>query len=344
MMGQQGYAQGQKAVQDMALRRAGELFSAGDIRGAQAAAAQGGSLQALMGFSNLANSDRDFAFRRQEAQRAQGNTEASRALQERQFAQSAAAQAAAQALQRQQFAWQQEQGNRPEIQMVEDEMGRKIPVLIDRKTNAVRPLNTSAAFGTPAPSNIPPGVDAATYRKEAAKDAIKSSASSRDLMEGGKVVMGMVDQLEKKIGVGDPQTAKRFGSAAGPFVGAFHDLPTWDPRRLGYEALQSRESKAYLDQIKQDAQGINTVMQRALLKGGGQITENERAQINEILGKISQARSVEDAQALLTNFRGIVRKLFQMPEPSASGATTRPAPQAAPSNLPSLPPGFELVK
>jgi hypothetical protein len=145
MMGQQGYAQGQKAVQDMALREAGQLFSRGDVAGAQAAAARGGSLQALMGFSNLANNDRNFSFRQQEAQRAQGNSDRSFKLQERQIAQSAAAQAAALALQRQQLAWQQEQGNRPEIREVTDASGNKSLVLVDRKANSARPIDTGVS-------------------------------------------------------------------------------------------------------------------------------------------------------------------------------------------------------
>jgi hypothetical protein len=141
--------------------------------------------------------------------------------------------------------------------------------------------------------------------------------------------------LEKKISSpADPKVAQRFGAATGPFVAAASDASTWDPRKWAYEGVQSRESKAYLDQIKQDAQAINSTMQRALLKGGGAISDSERASINQILGAIAQARSPNDAKALLGNFRGIVRQMFKLPDAGQSTAAQ------APAGLPPLPPGF----
>jgi hypothetical protein len=295
-----------------------------------------------MSLAQLGNSERDYNRAITNDERAQRNADRSYGLQERQLSALAAERAATRDLQRQQFAWQQEQGNRPEVQMVEDENGRKIPVLIDRKTNSVRPLNTSAALGPSTPSNIPPGVDAAEYRKKLADDAVKAATSTRDLQQGGATVMGMVDQLERKISnPTDPSVAKRFGAAAGPYAGPASDAATWDPRRAIYEGLQSRESKAYLDQIKQDAQAINATMQRALLKGQGAVSESERADIARILGQIAQSRSPDDALALLNNFRGLVRRMFQMPEPQGQAAAPT---QTAPANTPALPPGFQLVK
>lgn len=111
LMGQQGFDAGRKSMQDAAMSEAGRLYAAGDVKGAQAAASRGGSLQALMGFANLQNNDRDFAFRQSEAARAQENTNKSFGLQERQLNLTAGQQAAQLALQKAQFDYQKSQGS-----------------------------------------------------------------------------------------------------------------------------------------------------------------------------------------------------------------------------------------
>lgn len=87
MMGQQGYQTGREYSRDNAIAQAGKLYAAGDVTGAKALAAQGGpsGLALLMNMSQQGNQDRQFAFQQQEAQRAQGNTEAARAEGIRQF-------------------------------------------------------------------------------------------------------------------------------------------------------------------------------------------------------------------------------------------------------------------
>lgn len=93
-----------------------------------------------MSLAQLSNNNRDFGFRQTEAERAQKNTEAQLALQRQQIAATAGNTAASQALARQQFEWQKEQGNRPDIREVTDENGNKKLVLVDRKANAVQPV------------------------------------------------------------------------------------------------------------------------------------------------------------------------------------------------------------
>jgi hypothetical protein len=85
LMGKQGYDQGKERNVDMVRQQAAQefqtnpqsalarLLGAGDVQGAQAIASMG-------------NNARDFAFRQQEAQRAQGNADRSYGLQERQLA------------------------------------------------------------------------------------------------------------------------------------------------------------------------------------------------------------------------------------------------------------------
>lgn len=320
LMGQKGYETGKKTMQDSALAEAGRLYAAGDLAGAKAMAAQGGSLATLMGFANQANNERDFKFRQTEAQRAQQNADRGFGLQERQIGATAGNAAAMRDLQRQQFEFQKEQGNRPEIRDVNG-----VPMLVDRKSNQMVPIG-----GTPPPPpGIPPGVDPTVYRREQAQAAVKSQTADRDLQDGGKSVMAMIDKLEAKIiNPADPNVARKFSAAAGPFVGPASDASAWDPRKWMYEAGRTRESKAYLDQIKQDAQAINATMQRALLKGQGSASNEERAAISQILGKIIEARSPEDAQALMGNFRGIVRNMFKMQDDGGGQPGKIPPPPA----------------
>jgi len=127
-----GYDAGQKRLQQAAIQRAGEMFAKGDIAGAQAAAAEGGSLQALMGFAGLKNNERDFMFRESEAARAQENTTKGFGLQEKQINATAANAAASQALARAQFEHQKEVANRAEIKTIKDDNGNEILVRIDR--------------------------------------------------------------------------------------------------------------------------------------------------------------------------------------------------------------------
>jgi hypothetical protein len=155
----------------------------------------------------------------------------------------------------------------------------------------------------PAGPPVPPGVDPKKYRQEMATQM----AQRAGFAEGERTVLGMVDLLKEKT------KQPLFAEAVGPFAGAAHEAPIYTPQRLIYESVQSRPAKAFLDRVKQDAQAINTVLQRELLKGGGSITENERTQINQILGAITTSRSPQDAQDQLDNFKLLVRKLFARP-------------------------------
>jgi hypothetical protein len=150
MLGVQGYDAGQKRAQQQAIQEAGQLYASGDVKGAQAAAARGGSLQALMGFAGLQNQDRDFGFRQTESQRAQGNTERGFGLQEKQIGMTAANSAATRDLARQQFEFQKQIANQADVKTVKDAAGNETLVRVDRQGNAT-PINTgvSQAGGNP---------------------------------------------------------------------------------------------------------------------------------------------------------------------------------------------------
>jgi hypothetical protein len=152
--------------------------------------------------------------------------------------------------------------------------------------------------------------DPDAYRKKLGTEQGEAEGNRRTRETTFGTLMKQTDVLEEKIK--DP----RFGDAAGPFVEEASRKEFYDPRRWIYEAKQSQESKTFLERIKQDAQAINSSLQRILLEKQGQVTENERLQINDILGKIAGARSAEEARGHLDNFRTLAGNMFGKSEQS----------------------------
>jgi hypothetical protein len=152
--------------------------------------------------------------------------------------------------------------------------------------------------------------DATKYREKLGAEQGEIEANRRRRETTFDTLMKQTDVLEEKIN--DP----RFGDAAGPFVEEASRKEFYDPRRWIYEAKQSQESKTFLERIKQDAQSINSALQQILLEKQGPVTENERLQINDILGKIAGARSADEAKGHLDNFRTLARNMFGKREQS----------------------------
>ncbi len=154
------------------------------------------------------------------------------------------------------------------------------------------------------------------------KSDITIAATKKTLRSGGKQVLGAVDLLLRKVGSraeGATQEqrdqAKLFEQTTGLLEGTDFGIFA---RSLNPAA--SAKGLALVKEIRQDSQAINTLMQRALLKGGGSITENEREQINQILGGIATTNSSEEAVRLLNNFKQLVRSIFDFNVgPAAAG-------------------------
>ena len=147
----------------------------------------------------------------------------------------------------------------------------------------------------------------------------EQKASDISKADIGKNVNTLIDQLETKIW--DPVTKKpneHFAKASGPFKQGAADDPTWSPRRMIYEGTMDPKAKAHMNQIAQHAQAIASTMQNALLSGQGAVSIEERNMIAAIPGKIREARSVEDAIAMLNNLRQINRSMFKMEDPAAA--------------------------
>jgi len=88
------------------------LGQGGDVSSAGRALLAAGDIQGAMTLANLGNSERDYNFRVQEAQRAQGNADRS-------------------------FQLQKDTANTAQIVTVEDAAGNKVPVRVDRSGNAM---------------------------------------------------------------------------------------------------------------------------------------------------------------------------------------------------------------
>lgn len=201
-------------------------------------------------------------------------------------------------------------------------------------------LAQGGTLPTPNVSPPPPNVSGKKYKEAAGKELGEEAARQAQLPQFGEQMMSMVDQLEQKV------KNPLFTSATGPTREALQNLPGTDWRRIAYERWQGPMQKGLLQRVQQDAQAINSEMNRLLLKGQGSVTENEREQINRILGGIASSSNAEQALELLNNFRGIVRKKFRMGEPGNAGGynlsgASSPGASAA-GNLPPPPPGFTV--
>jgi hypothetical protein len=212
-------------------------------------------------------------------------------------------------LKRQQFQHQKDQANRPVFHNTFDPtIGEAVPTPYRFTPNGVEQMPVmgrqmpQVVPGQPVIPPPPIGGDAKKWRMDQTEEMAKTSA----LRSGGARVLGLVDQIEKKTN--DPM----FKEAIGPFSAEASEQPLWSPMRLGYEALQSKDAKTFLGQVRQDANALDSIMQRELLKGQGVISDPERAAIAKIKGEIAAARSPEHARQLLGNFRGVVRNLFQL--------------------------------
>lgn len=170
-----------------------------------------------------------------------------------------------------------------------------------------------------------------------AKERIKQEEKTRGKrVEGqnvGNRVLRMIDDFETKlIGSEGPRATKsqraiadRFSSAAGPFEDSFIGRGVGEIAAAIDPTGTSRENTERLTRIKQRAQGIRTVLQRAFLAGQGQVTENEREQINQILGEIGTAKNARFASQRLGTLRDIVTNAFGIGDATTGGAvqTTR---------------------
>lgn len=320
LMGQQGFDTGRKAMQDAAMSEAGRLYAAGDVKGAQAAASRGGSLQALMGFANLQNNDRDFSFRQTEAQRAQQNADRGFGLQERQINATAGNTAAAQALARAQFAYQQEQGNRPELREVSDSNGDKKLVLVDRKNpENVKPVNVPGQ--TTEKNN--PFLAGGNMNEGQSNAALYANRA----MEAEKVLSG--------AGIANTgSSATERAKAAVPLVGNFlasENYQKFDQARRDFTAaILRKESGAAIGKEEY----ANADRQYFPQPGDSPavIEQKRRNRISAIRG-IGAAAGTGYKPAMTIDAQGNVVDRGQ-PAP-------QPAPRAAPAtNLPPLPPGF----
>ena len=198
------------------------------------------------------------------------------------------------------------------------------------------PSTATPVQASPAPAlplNRRKAIEA--YSTETGKDAAKSAEKE----QAGTKVIGLIDRLITKTQHPDDPNKDNplFAEATGPTHEYASNQPVWNPARLAYEYTPlgpSKEAQGFLGQIRSDAQAINSELQRAYLSGQGSVTENERAQISDILGRVAAARSPQEARGLLNNAKGILGIAMQRGY-AVPGAT---GPKEPPSAPPSAPP------
>jgi hypothetical protein len=223
--------------------------------------------------------------------------------------------------------------------------------------SAIPPAATYAQAGQPDRAPIPPDVNPNKYVEELSKKRADLAAQQKERERVAGNVLKIVDGLEEKTR--DPL----FAQATGPNrAWASNQDPNTLWRQM-YERGQDPKAQMMLRLVKQDAQAINSELQRAYLSGQGSVTENERAQISQILGDIAGARSPDEAQAMLRNVRTIIATAAQRgyvvpgapaaapptnavtpsPATSGAGATGEPVRVRTPAEARQLPSGTRII-
>lgn len=270
MMGQQGYEMGRGYAQDNAIAQAGKLYAAGDLQGAQGAAAQAGprGLALLMNIANQQNNTRDYNFRVAESQRAQGNADRGYGFQQQEATR-------AQGNADRSFGLQQQAANNPIIQ--KDENGNIIVINKPGTSGTVLPVagappsNNPFAYGGKMNEAESKDSGYANRMFDAEKilrdPAVVSAATSygQNAIAGAPLVPGM---LKNTMQSGDYQ---KFDQAARNFVNAVLR------RESGAAISQSEFDSAYKQYFPQPGDTPERIKQKqdnrqatiASIAGGG---------------------------------------------------------------------------
>jgi len=333
MAGEQGYDKVRGIMKEratgLARQEAMQELQGGNPQNAIARLMGIGDIQGASTIANMGNNQRDFAFRQQEAQRAQQNADRGFGLQERQISTTAGNTAAAQALQRAQFQWQQEQGNRPEIREGKDVNGDPSFFLIDRKNNAAVPVATPGA----------------------------SSQPNNPFMTGGKMNEGQSNAalyasraMEAEKVLSDPAVSAAGGTATEraranvPFIGNFtasKDFQKFNQARRDFTAaILRKESGAAIGKEEYD----NADKQYFPQPGDSAevIEQKRRNRISAIRGIGAAAgpgykpSMTIDAQGNVVERAAPGSKNLTGPDKTITGIEV--------TDLPPLPPGFKVIK
>jgi hypothetical protein len=193
MVGEQSYegAQDQmrKRAQDDAMREAAAaLQSGGDVRGAFAKLIASGNIAGAGVVANMGNNERDFEFRRQESQRAQGNADRSFGLQKEQ------SDAAARGF---------------EYREIDDGAGGKRLVRVNKATGAAEAVDVGGVQSAPNNPYLPAGQMNESQSKDAlyANRMLASEKVLRTVEESG------TDWVERAKGAISDKTGYNFRGA-----------------------------------------------------------------------------------------------------------------------------------
>lgn len=146
------------------------------------------------------------------------------------------------------------------------------------------------------------------YREEAYKKQADTDVQARERTDRGGALLGIVDSIDQKIQSPEFKAVSQANPIAGAASGGD---PLYNPARWAYEMVGSRENKAMMDRIKQDAQALQLEFGNLFYKGQGAVSDRERDAIRDLVGKIQEARSPEDAKALTQNLRLIIKGAIQ---------------------------------
>jgi hypothetical protein len=367
----------QQAARDQTLAQLGSGSGAMDYSNAARALLAAGDMQGATTLAQLGNGDRDFQFRKDEAQRSQGNSDRSFGLQEKQFAQTGSRDA-------RDFAFKQEEAKRSQANSDRDySFKENTPTILppgsgvmNKKGEIIREPTTDGLLD-------PETVTAMAQQLKAGDTSVLTNLGRG--AQGAQNVIAVrkkVAELNAAQGEGGAEQANRNAE----FIGVKSGQRTLSTKQANIEmaatefeqvlpvvqkasAAVSRTNYPDLNKIIQSFEtrtgdpaivafggAVNTLVNlySRAISPNGTPTVADKEHAREILGKAWSQGQFDAAVGMMKQeigaalqspekVRDEMRKRFIGGQGGAPAPTTN-APAAAQSNSPAPPPGFQLVK
>lgn len=208
------------------------------------------------------------------------------------------------------FGLQASQANRPDIQVIEQPDGTKVPVLIDRNTGQMRPLAGQTTAPATQPSTmaippVPPGADARKWREEHTKALVERQTQLPNVVAKAQGTMAVIDDI-----LSDPYL--EYGTGFGSVVNIVPGTPGFDFQ----QKVDQLKGRAFLDAFE-------------TLKGGGQITQIEGEKATQAIARLSTGQRGPAFRKALQDLREVAAKGLERSRQNAGAQSQQPA-QTAP--------------
>ena len=293
-----GYERGQKSLERDALREAGQLYAAGDIKGAMAAASRAGNLQGLVSFAGLQNQDRQFGLEKERFGETSRHNKATEGLASSGQAETRAQHERSYGLQKEQLdetKRQHEVTNLQPVKIGDDGWGGSIYAIRDPKSpNGYRVINAQEA----APKNITSGevtgVEYGPVETNKPQQTLTGDAYIKTLDPGRAALTKKITSYEL-----DPRTlSNRGGHRERALAAAAQYDPTYDQTQFASRAQAVKNFAAGVE--GRTTRSLNVIVDHAeTLRGLGEALKNGDIQV---FNRVAQRWAQETGSPAPTNF------------------------------------------